>query len=155
VVEIFFSCVRRAHTLGHFQKSAGICTILIMNFIKNFFSNAKEGLFILFYAFRDKRTPLFSKTVIFIAAAYLVSPVDLIPDTFFPAGFLDDLAVVPSLFYFIYKRLPHDVLTESREKARRTNKAVNRNIIALLCAAAAALILFMILLYLLYKLLFM
>jgi uncharacterized membrane protein YkvA (DUF1232 family) len=126
----------------------------IVNFIKKFFSNAKEGLLVLFYAFKDKRTPALAKILTFFAAVYLISPVDALPDTFFPFGFLDDLAIVPALFYFVYKSLPAEVLAQAREKSHRTNKTINRSIIALFCSAAAAALLFLILLYLLYKLLF-
>jgi uncharacterized membrane protein YkvA (DUF1232 family) len=125
-----------------------------MGFIKKFFSDAKEGLFVLFYAFKDKRTPVFAKIVTLFAAVYLVSPVDILPDTFIPFGLLDDLAIVPSLFYFVYKSLPADVLAESKEKSQKTNKTVNRSVAALLCAAAAAVILFLIMLFILYKLIF-
>lgn len=125
-----------------------------MSFIKNFFSDAKEGIFVLFYALKDKRTPLSAKLFIVLAAIYLVSPLDIIPDTFLPLGLLDDAAIVPAIFYFVYKNLPEDILAQFREKARKTNRTVNRSIIALLFAAAAAVILFLILLYLLYKLIF-
>lgn len=125
-----------------------------MSFIKNFFSDAKEGLFVLFYALKDKRTPLIGKLFIILAAVYLVSPLDILPDTFLPFGLLDDIAIVPAIFYFVYKNLPAEVLTQLREKAVKTNKAVNRNVIILFVAAAAAVILFLILLYLFYKLIF-
>lgn len=125
-----------------------------MAFFKNFFSDAKEGLFVLFYAFKDKRTPLYAKILILVALVYLISPVDFIPDTLLPLGLLDDFAIVPALFYFVYKHLPEEALKEFREKSHKTNKTVNRSIIALLFAAASAVVLFLILLYLLYKLIF-
>ncbi|MDR1196483.1 MAG: DUF1232 domain-containing protein [Endomicrobium sp.] len=125
-----------------------------MGFIKNFFSDAKEGIFVLFYAVKDKRTPLYIKILILAAAAYLVLPVDIIPDWFVPLGLLDDFAIVPSLFYFAHKSLPKEVLNESQEKAKKTDKTVNTSIIALFFAAAAAVILFLILLYLFYKMIF-
>ena len=125
-----------------------------MGFIKKFFSAAKEGFFVLFYAFKDKRTPLFLKITAFFTAVYLVSPIDLIPDAFFPSGFLDDLAIVPSLLYFVYKKLPAEVLTEAQAKSDKTNKTIKRSIIVLFCAAGMAIFIFLVLLYLLYKLLF-
>ncbi len=125
-----------------------------MNFIKNFFSNSKKGLLVLFYALKDKRTPLFSKIMSLFAIVYLISPIDLLPDTFFPLGFADDLAIVPALFYFIYKNLPPDVLARAREDSLRTVKQVNKGIIILLISAAAAFMLFLIVLYFLYQLIF-
>jgi|GEM_PF-1445355 len=138
-----------------FKKASEFVQYGIMNFIKKFLSNAKTGLIVLFYAFKDKRTPIFSKIVILIAAAYIVLPVDLMPDVFFPVGFLDDLAVAPSLFYLVYKKLPAEVLTEAREKSYKTNKIINISIIVLLCVAAVmAAVILLGLFYLLYKLFF-
>lgn len=125
-----------------------------MKFIKNFFSNAKEGLIVLFYALKDKRTPFYAKFITIAAMAYLVFPIDLIPDALLPIGFLDDLAIVPAFFYFVYKILPEDVITEAQNKAHKTNKKINKSIILLFIAAGAAVLLFLLALYFLYKLIF-
>lgn len=47
----------------------------------------------LYYAMVDKDTPIDAKLVIAGALAYLVLPVDLIPD-FLPGGYADDLSAV-------------------------------------------------------------
>lgn len=124
-----------------------------MSFIKNFFKTAKKGLFVLFYALTDKRTPLFAKIVAAIAALYLVFPIDLMPDALFPVGFLDDLAIVPLSLYLVYKILPENILKDAQEKAAKTNKKVNKSIIILFIAAAIIVLLFLLALYYLYKLL--
>lgn len=125
-----------------------------MGFIKKFFSGIKENFFIIFYAFSDKRTPFYIKIFIIFTFIYLLSPIDIIPETFFPFGLFDDAAIVPAFFYFIYNNIPADLAADFREKARRTNQKVNTGITALLFAFFAAVILFLILLYLLYKLIF-
>jgi Uncharacterized conserved protein len=124
-----------------------------MKFIKSFFSDAKEGILVLFYAVKDKKTPLYAKLLTVTAALYLLSPIDFLPDAFIPFGFLDDIAIVPSLFYLVYKSIPQEILAKAKEKARKTNKTINRSIAALFIAAGLAVILFLILLYFLYKLL--
>ncbi|MBF0378993.1 MAG: DnaJ domain-containing protein [Desulfamplus sp.] len=52
-----------------------------------------------------------------IAAAYLISPVDIIPDFFIPyLGWLDDTAVIGAIFYYIkHGKLP-DFLYKKRKK---------------------------------------
>ncbi|MBF0229635.1 MAG: DnaJ domain-containing protein [Desulfamplus sp.] len=52
-----------------------------------------------------------------IAVAYLISPVDIIPDFFIPyIGWLDDTAVIGAIFYYIkHGRLP-DFLYKKRKK---------------------------------------
>lgn len=47
----------------------------------------------LYYAMIDRDTPLQAKLVIAGALAYLVCPVDLIPD-FLPAGYADDMSAI-------------------------------------------------------------
>lgn len=125
-----------------------------MDFIKKIFSGAKENFFIIFYAFTDKRTPLYIKIFIIFALIYLLSPIDIIPETFFPLGLLDDAAITPAVFYFVYNSIPADLAADFRKKARKTKKKLNTGITALLFAFFAAVILFLILLYLLYKLIF-
>lgn len=53
-----------------------------------------------------------------IAVAYLISPVDIIPDFFIPyIGWLDDTAIVGAIFYYIkHGRLP-DFLYKKRKRA--------------------------------------
>lgn len=51
----------------------------------------------LYYAMVDKDTPLQAKLVIAGALAYVVLPVDLIPD-FLPGGYADDLSAIAAAF---------------------------------------------------------
>ncbi len=37
---------------------------------------------------------IFSVVVLVLAIIYLVSPIDIIPDVFFPAGYLDDIPLL-------------------------------------------------------------
>jgi len=134
--------------------SLKIDTIVAMKFIKNFFAAAKAGFVVLFYAFKDKRTPFYAKFLTLAAMVYLVSPVDLIPDAFFPAGFLDDLAIVPALFYFVYKALPREVVADAEQKSQNTLQSAKTGVKILFAAAAVLVILFLITLYFLYKLIF-
>ena len=49
------------------------------------------------YAARDPQTPMAAKGMIFAGLAYLVMPVDAIPDIFAGIGYTDDAAVIAAL----------------------------------------------------------
>jgi uncharacterized membrane protein YkvA (DUF1232 family) len=53
------------------------------------------------------------------ALAYLVSPVDLVPDFIPVLGQLDDLVIVRGLVWLAMRSIPRDVMAECTEKARR------------------------------------
>ena len=69
-------------------------------------------------AYNDKRTPLIAKILIWITVAYLLSPIDLIPDFIPILGLLDDLIIVPLLITLSIRQIPNIVLTEAREKVK-------------------------------------
>lgn len=71
----------------------------------------------LLFAYADKRTPLIAKILIWITLAYLLSPVDLIPDFIPVFGLLDDLLIVPILITLSIKQIPKDVWLEAIAKA--------------------------------------
>jgi uncharacterized membrane protein YkvA (DUF1232 family) len=65
---------------------------------------------------RDPRTPKRSKLLVLAAAAYVISPIDLVPDVFAGLGWLDDAAVVLGLLTLAYKLLPADIYAALRAK---------------------------------------
>lgn len=78
----------------------------------------REDLLILFFAWKNPATPRFVRALILLAAGYLISPVDLIPDYLPLAGMADDLAVVPAAAAAIVRLLPPGVRAESETKAK-------------------------------------
>src|SRR5712664_291642 len=76
-----------------------------------------QEIFVLFFAIRDLRTPLYAKLTAFFALLYLVSPLDFIPDFIPVAGYLDDLVIVPLLLHISFRLLPAPVREESWIKA--------------------------------------
>jgi uncharacterized membrane protein YkvA (DUF1232 family) len=68
---------------------------------------------------KDPRTPRVSKLLLGAALAYLVSPVDLVPDFIPVLGQLDDLVIVRGLVRLAMRFIPREVVADCREKARR------------------------------------
>ena len=66
--------------------------------------------------FTHPRTPKVSRWLRGGATAYLVSPIDIIPDFIPILGQLDDLLIVPSLIYAALAFIPASVKAECREK---------------------------------------
>lgn len=65
---------------------------------------------------REPRTPRLSKWLIGIAIAYLVSPIDIIPDFIPVIGYLDDLIIVPCLIGLAMLFIPKNVKIEVKTK---------------------------------------
>ncbi len=76
-----------------------------------------KDLVVGFYAFRHPSTPLTGKCLLLGVALYLLSPVDLIPDTFPLLGWLDDFALVSLALPRLLNCLPAEVLRESKQQS--------------------------------------
>lgn len=66
----------------------------------------------------DSRTPWLSKVLIGVALAYLLSPIDLIPDFIPVLGHLDDVLVVPGLIWLALWLVPQSVKLHARAAAK-------------------------------------
>ncbi|MHB9155211.1 MAG: YkvA family protein [Endomicrobiales bacterium] len=77
----------------------------------------KQELDVYRLVLKDPRTPKAAKTLLALAVAYALSPVDLIPDFIPVLGHLDDLVIVPLLVYLALKLIPKEII----EDARRAN----------------------------------
>lgn len=78
----------------------------------------KKELLMLWFALRDPRTPWYSKATALLAGAYLLSPVDLLPDVIPVAGYLDDLVIVPALIGLAVRLLPAAVKVSAGQRAQ-------------------------------------
>jgi uncharacterized membrane protein YkvA (DUF1232 family) len=72
------------------------------------FLTFRKELATLWRAFLAPGTPWRLKALMLLVPAYLLSPIDLIPDVIPLLGWLDDLVVVPMLVGFIVKLLPQE-----------------------------------------------
>ena len=65
----------------------------------------------------DPRTPKPAKALLWCAAAYALSPIDLIPDFIPIIGQCDDLIIVPLLILIATKSIPREIIEDNRKKA--------------------------------------
>lgn len=71
----------------------------------------------LYLACRDPRTPWPARLVAGFTVAYLLSPIDLIPDFIPVLGYLDDLIVVPLAIALAIRLMPKDLLDDCKKRA--------------------------------------
>jgi uncharacterized membrane protein YkvA (DUF1232 family) len=85
----------------------------------------KEQILTLYFGLTDSQAPWIAKITAIISLLYLISPVDLIPDTIPLAGWIDDLIVVPVLLGLSAKLLPYSIRQRARVRARRGSARIN------------------------------
>lgn len=59
--------------------------------------------------YKDKRTPKISRIFLWLALAYALSPVDLIPDFIPIIGYIDDIIILPILLFLALTFVPKEV----------------------------------------------
>ena len=77
--------------------------------------------------FAHPRTPRISRWLLGGAIAYLVSPIDIIPDFIPILGQLDDLLIVPSMVFAALAFIPVSVKAECRERTANKASVAARN----------------------------
>lgn len=86
-----------------------------------------EKILLLFSAMRDARTPWYVKGLVFLVLAYIISPIDIIPDFIPVIGLLDEVILVPIALALIYKLIPVSVKQELL--AKELDDTSKRNLI--------------------------
>jgi uncharacterized membrane protein YkvA (DUF1232 family) len=71
-------------------------------------------------AWRDPRLPRSSKLLLLGMLAYVVSPIDLLPDMVPLAGLIDDLILVPMGLSWLRSGFPEQILADYRRRSQRT-----------------------------------
>ena len=75
--------------------------------------------------YADPRTPRLARWLLWLALAYTLSPIDLIPDFIPFIGHLDDVIIVPLLILLALKLVPPEVYDEHRERATKRNSSTH------------------------------
>lgn len=90
--------------------------------MKAWSKNLKKQVFILYFAYKDDRVPLYAKLFAICVVAYAFSPIDLIPDFIPILGFIDDLIIVPLGVMLALKMIPVLAIKDCEEKANELMK---------------------------------
>lgn len=72
---------------------------------------------VFYFAFKHPRTPWYARLVAACVAAYLLSPIQIIPSFIPVIGFMDDLVVLVVGFRLIQKCIAPEVLQDCRDHA--------------------------------------
>lgn len=81
------------------------------------FARFKTDLHALLLALKDGRTPWYARVIAVLVAAYVVSPVDALPDVVPFVGIVDDFVVIPSGVYLAFQTMPELLRQEFRARA--------------------------------------
>lgn len=79
----------------------------------------KENLPTYYYIFTNNKTPGLAKGLIVVLIMYVISPIDIIPDTIPLLGLVDDLVLFPLTGKLVSILASQDVIKESQEKTDR------------------------------------
>ncbi len=94
---------------------------------KNSVKKIKSDIPALFFALKEKETPVVAKIMAGITVAYALSPIDLIPDFIPILGYLDDFILLPLLIALTVKLIPKAILETSKLKAEEmSNKRLSK-----------------------------
>ena len=67
-----------------------------------------------FLVLKDKNTPVLAKVTAAITIAYVLSPIDFIPDFIPVLGYLDDIILLPALIALTMKLIPKEIWEQNR-----------------------------------------
>lgn len=83
---------------------------------ENCSSELLEKALILYYAAQNTSTPVWARTTIYGALAYLISPIDAIPDFVPVVGFSDDLAAMAAAIAVVTAYITPEVIRRAKQK---------------------------------------
>ena len=78
----------------------------------------KQELRVLYLACHDPRVPWYARWLAVGVVAYVLSPIDLIPDFIPVLGYLDDFILAPLGIALALRMIPPEVMAECRARAQ-------------------------------------
>ncbi len=69
----------------------------------------KSNVFLLYRSSRDPRMPLHVKILALLIVAYIISPIDIIPDFIPVLGLLDEVILVPIFLTYAVSLIPDEI----------------------------------------------
>lgn len=76
----------------------------------------KSNVFLLYRSSRDPRMPLRVKILALLIVAYIISPIDIIPDFIPVLGLLDEVILVPIMLSFTMSLIPDEIRQEYQQQ---------------------------------------
>jgi membrane protein DedA with SNARE-associated domain len=87
------------------------------DWVRDWAEALRRDVYAVYLAARDPRVPWYAKAFVLMIAAYVVSPIDLVPDFIPVLGQVDDAILVPLGILVATKLMPPAVLDEHRRRA--------------------------------------
>ncbi|EFN53849.1 hypothetical protein CHLNCDRAFT_14586, partial [Chlorella variabilis] len=87
----------------------------------------KREVLALHYATHDARLGVLPRLLAFLAIAYALSPLDLIPDFIPVLGLVDDVLILGALLFVAIRLIPHEVMEDARRRAEREPLRLHKN----------------------------
>ncbi|PKK88932.1 MAG: hypothetical protein CVV64_16565 [Candidatus Wallbacteria bacterium HGW-Wallbacteria-1] len=100
------------------------------NKLKHWAGKQKRELKALRIALSDNLVPWYVKLLVILTVAYLLSPIDLIPDFIPVLGLLDDLIIVPLLIGITIRLIPVETMNQCRLIAETREMPSEKNWLA-------------------------
>jgi membrane protein DedA with SNARE-associated domain/uncharacterized membrane protein YkvA (DUF1232 family) len=85
--------------------------------VRDWAADLRRDVHAVYLAARDPRVPWYAKAFVLMIAAYVVSPIDLVPDFIPVLGQVDDAILVPLGMLMATRLMPPEVLDEHRRRA--------------------------------------
>lgn len=95
--------------------------------LKDRAKSLKKEITAIYYAYKNPKTKLLPKILIFLTLGYALSPIDFIPDFIPFFGYLDDFVIIPLMIMLSIKLIPEEIMNESREKALKEPLVLKKN----------------------------
>lgn len=89
----------------------------VLQQLKSRADSLKTDTYAIYLAARDRRTPWAARVLVLLLVAYVVSPIDLIPDFVPFFGYLDDLIIVAAGIALALRLIPPEVMAAARAAA--------------------------------------
>ena len=81
----------------------------------------KSHVSTLYQGMWDPRVPWYVKVLTLLVIAYVISPIDIVPDFIPVIGLLDDVILVPIAITLIMKLMPEEVIRDYQSQQQQIN----------------------------------
>ena len=92
------------------------CSMVIFEKIREKGRELKSNVFLLYRGLGDPRIPFHVKILAFLIVAYIISPIDIIPDFIPIFGLLDEVILVPIFLSYTVRLIPIEIRQEYEQQ---------------------------------------